>query len=681
MDETKEDLTRTIEDLQARLDAAEEALRAIRSGEVDALVIYGQDGDHVYTLEGADYTYRMMVEKIQEGVATLQPDGMILYANRRLAEMLGERLESLLGSSLSKFVQPPDQKFFSSLLRKGVEGGGKAEMKLLCKDGSTLPALLSMTSVESSGRQMIGLIATDLTEQKRHEEILAAERLAHAILDQAAEGIVVCDENGIIIRASQAAQKILSYNPIFQRFEKAFPLKFPETGEREEPFSIVAALAGRSFQGVEAQLSQVHAGREGGDERQENLNLLLSAAPLRNDWGEILGCTVTLTNITELKQAERALQEGETRLRKLVEGNIIGITIRDTAGVIHDANSVFLNLVGRTWEDLRAGKLSIRDMTPKAFWEVDRQAIAEALATGSCKPYEKEFLHKDGHPIPVMVGYTCIDEGSGDFIGFVLDLTRLKKAQTDLVAYAEKLKRSNMELEQFAFVASHDMQEPLRKIIRFGDSVSDRLKTELDEATVDEISDYVRRMQKAADRLQAMIDGLLELSRISTQGQGYEWVNLGQVAAQVISDIELLIHQTGAQIDLGQLPTIQADPIQMHQLMQNLITNALKFHAPEVKPTIKIRGDIDDRGTSNSDKYVHLEVADNGIGFDEQDAKWIFQPFRRLHGAQEYEGSGMGLAICLKIVERHHGSIKATSQPGKGSTFLVELPLQRRDAS
>jgi PAS domain S-box-containing protein len=375
--------------------------------------------------------------------------------------------------------------------------------------------------------------------------------------------------------------------------------------------------------------------------------------------------------IAERQQAEQALRASENRLRKLVEGNIIGVDVRDVAGRIKDANSVFLNMVGYSCEDIQAGRLLIEDLTPPSFWPADQQAAAEALANGACQPYEKAFIHKDGRTVPAMVGYTRLDESGNDFIGFVLDLSELKQAQAALQDYTDKLKQSNRELEQFAFVASHDLQEPLRKIRMFGNALQQKLQGSLDEHT----QDSFRRMLNASERMQAMIDDLLELSRVNTQGRPFVPVDLAKVAADVVSDLEPRILHTGGQVLVEALPCVEADPIQIHQVLQNLIANGLKFHKPGTSPLVKLSGTV--AGSQNGKgELVSIRIEDNGIGFDEGQFEKILQPFRRLHTRSEYEGNGIGLAIVKKIIDRHHGEISAHSTPGEGSTFIITLPLE-----
>lgn len=238
-----------------------------------------------------------------------------------------------------------------------------------------------------------------------------------------------------------------------------------------------------------------------------------------------------------------------------------------------------------------------------------------------------------------------------------------------LEIYNRKLEASNRELEEFAYVASHDLQEPLRKIMAFGDRLRSKYGMVLDEVG----QDYLLRMQNAAARMQSLISDLLNLSRISTRGQPFEAVDLHLIVADVLRDLETAIEQQRGIINIGDLPVITADPVQMRQLFQNLLGNALKFHRPGVAPVIKISSQLVQEPTAAYPVYW-LDIGDNGIGFDEKYVTRIFQPFQRLHGAQSYEGTGMGLAICRRIVERHGGVISAKSQPGVGTTFRITVP-------
>ncbi len=254
------------------------------------------------------------------------------------------------------------------------------------------------------------------------------------------------------------------------------------------------------------------------------------------------------------------------------------------------------------------------------------------------------------------------------------EINQRQLAQDKLKVYTLQLEQSNRELQDFAFVASHDLQEPLRKIQAFGD----RLKSKYSEVLAEQGRDYLERMQGASNRMQTLIEDLLNFSRVTTKAQPFVAVNLNQVLKGVLSDLETRIEQVGGKVEFGDLLTIEADPSQMRQIIQNLISNALKFHQPNCPPVVKIDSKII---TKDGQNLCEIRIADNGIGFDEKYLDRIFIVFQRLHGRSEYEGTGIGLAICRKIVERHSGSITATSTPSQGSTFIITLPVNQPSSS
>lgn len=286
---------------------------------------------------------------------------------------------------------------------------------------------------------------------------------------------------------------------------------------------------------------------------------------------------------------------------------------------------------------------------------------------------EQLFYRKDGTRFPVEFVRTKIEE-NGRQTGAVLifkDVTERKRAEENLSQRAAELARSNAELEQFAFVASHDLQEPLRKILAFGD----RLKAKLDQALGQEPREYLDRMQNAAARMRTLIDDLLAFSRVIRNAEPFVSVSLAQITREVIGDLEMRIEKSAARVEVGDLPTIEADATQMHQLMLNLIGNALKFQPPGAQPLVKVQGRT--ITSISGEQFCELTVQDNGIGFEEQYAEKIFVVFQRLHGRGQYEGTGIGLAVCRRITDRHHGTIVAQGEPGQGATFTVTLPVHQ----
>ena len=258
-------------------------------------------------------------------------------------------------------------------------------------------------------------------------------------------------------------------------------------------------------------------------------------------------------------------------------------------------------------------------------------------------------------------------------IGTLREEVEVRRAAEDAARVsAEELRRSNRELEQFASVASHDLQEPLRKIQAFADRLDMHARSLLGEKGLD----YLERILTSAARMRRLIDDLLAYSRVATKGQAFTPVDLNQVIEEVQTDLEERLRSTAGKIECETLPRVAADPFQMRQLFQNLLANALKFHRPDVPPEVLVTAQTVSTADGAGGRRLQVEVTvrDNGIGFDAEYRERIFDLFQRLHGRDQYEGTGIGLAICKKIVERHGGRIHAESAPGQGAAFIFTLP-------
>jgi PAS domain S-box-containing protein len=370
----------------------------------------------------------------------------------------------------------------------------------------------------------------------------------------------------------------------------------------------------------------------------------------------------------ERKRAERELRSASLYARSLIEASLDPLVTISAGGKIMDVNEATKRVTGVACEQLIGSDFSDYFTEP----EKAREGYKEVFSKGSVRDYPLAIRHASGRVIEVLYNAAVYRNEMGEVQGVFAaarDVTELRRAEEKLKTYMAKLEWSNRELQDFAFVASHDLQEPLRKIQAFGD----QLKTKYTESLGDDGSDYLERMQGAANRMQALIQALLNYSRITTKAEPISPVDLSRLAQEVVTDLEISIEKAGGRVEVENLPKLEADPNQMRQLFQNLISNALKFRREE-KPVIRIYG----RQSPPWDTRYQIFVEDNGIGFDEKYLDRIFIPFQRLHGRGIYEGTGIGLAICRKIIERHGGTITAKSTPGKGSTFIVSLPIKQR---
>lgn len=402
-----------------------------------------------------------------------------------------------------------------------------------------------------------------------------------------------------------------------------------------------------------------------------------SRIPMPGDTGRIGAVLCTRRDITERKRKETPLRHLEAIYHTLIEGLPQRVFFKDAQSAFVSVNAVFANDLGAQPKDL-IGKTDF-DLFPRELAEKYRADDRRVMEQRQPEILEEANV-SEGRPRTVEVVKVPVvnteDEVLG-LLGIFTDITERKEAEQKLKSFAAKLQRSNRELQDFAYVASHDLQEPLRKVAVFGG----RLEVKYREALGPEGRDYLDRMRKATERMQTLINDLLSFARVTTQAQPLVRVNLAAVVAEVLADLETRLEQVGGRVEIGALPDIEADPLQMRQLFQNLIGNALKFRRPEVKPVVKISGEISARkpeeagpGASGPTECQIL-VADNGIGFEDKYAERIFQVFQRLHNRNEYAGSGIGLAICRKITERHGGGISARGVPAQGATFTIRLPV------
>ncbi len=566
------------------------------------------------------------------------------------------------------------QDLVSNRALRGEEVQGE-RLVLTNYSGKSITVLASASPLRNASGQLTGAVTIwhDITQIEAAEEALRnSERRMRAVLDYLPVGVWLSDSKGSIVFANPAGKHIWA-GAEYVEVNKLETYKGWWVNSGKALSSEDWAIA-RAIRNGETSLNEIIEIEcfDGSHKIIRN-----SAVPFFSDRHRLLGVVVLNEDITEYQHALEALRASEVRLRRLVESTLIAVNYSEADGTISEANDAYLRMLGYTRKDLQMGQINWRKVTPPEYLDLDEVAIEEAKEQGYCNPYEKEYIRADGSRVPVLIGFAQVEGMSGDYVCFMVDLTERKQSEKALREYMAQLERSNQDLEDFAFIASHDLQEPLRKVNAFSALLLENYGDTLQR----EGCDYIKRMQDAALRMKAMLNDLLEYSRVSTRSQSFSKVDLNRIVREVLADLEVSIEQNEAQITIDPLPVIQGDPLQMRQLIQNLLSNALKFHHPGVPPQVHVYAqemapfDLDPE--SQLQQMVQFCVQDNGIGFDEQHIERIFHPFQRLQGLSEYEGSGIGLAICRKIAERHGGYITARSTPGDGSIFIVGLPLDQ----
>ena len=397
----------------------------------------------------------------------------------------------------------------------------------------------------------------------------------------------------------------------------------------------------------------------------------------------LLAGGMILRDIAARRKAEEVLAEEHNLFGNIMDALPDQVFVKDLEGRFVIDNISHRNFLGAKGIEEVEGKKEADFFSEEVAGKY-HATDEEVIRTGQpVINLEEPVVDREGKVTWLSMTKLPLRDTDGKLIGIVCvnaNINERKESEEKLRMAAARLQRSNSELQEFASVASHDLQEPLRKIQAFGDRLRLKCGGVLSEAG----HDYLERMQDAARRMQTLLHDLLTLSRVTSKAQPFESVRLEEVVRQVVSDLEVRIEQLGAGIETGTLPTVEADASQMRQLFQNLISNALKFQRPGVRPEVVISSKIrvvEDQvipGALPGDNVCQIFVQDNGIGFDEKYAERIFTVFQRLHSRSEYEGTGIGLAVCRKIMERHGGVITAKSAEGEGATFIVTLPVKQR---
>jgi PAS domain S-box-containing protein len=617
-------------------------------------------------LRESEEKYRLLIEQSGDGIYLADHNGKLIFCNSRGREMLGYSAEEIAGLNI-RDTYPPDEVHTAEQRLHDLRPGQtmQFERKMRRKDGTCFPVEVSLHAVKEGWFQGV---VRDITERKRAEEELDRDRtLLRTLIETIPDRIYVKDTEARFILNNIAHVRALgaaSQEEVKGKSDFDF-----------RPADIAAERMADDRQVLES--GQPLYNREEATIRadgKEGWNLV-NKVPLRDAQGKIIGLVGISRDITERKCAEEEMDRDRTLLRTLIETIPDRIYAKDIEARFILNNIAHLRALGAKSQEETVGKTDFdfrpADVASKCM--ADDQQVLQSKETLHNR--EEQTKLADGRPGWILVNKVPLRDPEGKVVGLVgisRDITGLKEADEKLRTYAARLERSNRDLQDFAYVASHDLQEPLRKVQAFGD----RLKAKYNDVLDDTGRDYLKRMFDAAGRMQTLINDLLSYSRVTTKAQPFAAVDLDKILREVLSDLEVRIEQTHGRMEVSPLGTIDADALQMRQLFQNLIGNALKFHKEGESPVIRIQG-----RPPNDASLPRLEItiADNGIGFDQKYADRIFVIFQRLHGRSQYEGTGVGLAVCKKIVERHGGVITAESKPGEGATFTILLPVKHSE--
>lgn len=598
-----------------------------------------------------------ILNSISEAVVYLDKEHRIVWANRVAIEWHKLAPEDVEGRRCYEVWHQLSKPCPGCPIVQTCETGRPQEAEMNSPDGRTwfvrgYPVLDENDDVAGAVE-----LTLEITQRKRTDRALRESEERHrTVLEACPDPVVVYDTEGKSTYVNPAFTAVFGWTPE-ERLGKKLDY-VPEENWAETEVMIDKVKAGESFSDVESRRYT----KEG-----EVLDVSISAGIFLDGDGIPLGSVHILRNITKRKQVEAALRESEQRHRIFMEACPDPVVVYDMEGRCTYTNPAFTAVFGWAPEERLGKKL---DYVPEENWPETQMMIEKVKVGESFSDVESRRYAKGGEIIDVSVSagiYLDRDRTPVGSVHILRDTTARKLAEERLKETMTELQRSNAELQQFAYVASHDLQEPLRKVQAFGD----RLKAKYAEVMDERGLDYLERMQNAAKRMQSLINNLLTLSRITTKAQPFVQVNLADVMRGVVADLELHVERAGGRVEAGDMPTIDADPTQMRQLLQNLINNALKFHEPDKKPIVKIHSQL-------MNETCKITVEDNGIGFDEKYLDRIFAVFQRLHGRGQYDGTGVGLTICQKIAERHGGSITAKSTPGQGATFIVTLQVKHK---
>jgi PAS domain S-box-containing protein len=625
------------------------------------------EGRHRHVEEAlrvSEEQYRLLLDGIEEyAIFMMDPKGQIVSWNAGAERIKGYRADEIIGHNFSCFFPLEDIERGSpeEVLRITAASGRHEEQGMrVRKDGSRFLASLTFTALRDPAGNLRGFseFSHDLSKSKE------SEAKYRGLLEAAPDAMVVVNQGGEIVLLNVQAEKQFGYRRdelIGQKVKNIIPEGFAERLIADGTRSAAEALAQQIGTGIE-----LTGRRKDGSEFP--IELMLS--PLGSPEGILV--TAAIRNISVRKDAEKYLAQMEGRYRGLLEAAPDAMVVVNQRGEI-----VLLNLQAEKQFGYRRNELlgqKVKNIIPEGFAErlladglrSAEEALAQQIGTG----IELNGRRRDGSEFPIELMLSPLGSPEGILVtAAIRDITTRKAAAADLLKKVDELKRSNEELGQFAYIASHDLQEPLRMVASYTQLLSRRYKGKLDS----DADEFIAFAVDGASRMQRLIQDLLAYSRVGTEGSHLLDISSEDALQQALINLRSAIEESGALVTHEPLPTVLADETQLTQLFQNLVGNAIKYQGPGV-PKVHIAAAM------NGGSKWTFSVQDNGLGIDPQYFERIFGMFQRLHKREAFAGTGIGLAICKKIVEQHGGSISVESQPGQGSTFRFALARSERES-
>ncbi|GAA4460680.1 PAS domain-containing sensor histidine kinase [Nibrella saemangeumensis] len=632
--------------------------------------------------------YKSIFNAITDSAIIYDEDGTIVEANPTASQLYGYQYEELIGLNASLFFKTPtDFQALKEIALSGREYAGVHER--IRQDGSLIwVEFKGIRFIYKDKPHVLSVSREALRQDRTKEAMQNAESLAHIITSVSPVTLWMTDRDGQIIYINQTWVDWVGGSMKSHLGEGWLSAVLPEDKERtQQTFE-------QDFQNRRLFAMEFRIRRKNGEIRW----CLSNGSPYYNEGGKFGGYAGSISDTTERKAAEQKLASQNTLINTITNNTQQALLLMNEKQVCTYMNPAAEQMTGFRMEEVRDKPLHyyIHHTHPDgSHFPIEDCLIDRALPTKAQTKGEEVFVHKDGHFYPVAFTASPIVE-NGVPIGTVIEVrdTTEEKRMEEALRSKEKqamllleqkvdertraLEQKNKELEQFAYVSHHDLKEPIRKIMLFTEMIKDDSFEQLTEASRHRLD----RVIDASQRMSTALKDILDYASLA-KAESFTRVNLNDVLKAVEQDLELLIAEKGATLSIGWLPTIEAAPQQMHQLFYNLLNNALKFAKPDLPPVVTISSQdlsweqINRRdGLDSRRRYWQITVADNGIGFSEENAEKIFVMFQRLHTRKVYSGTGIGLSLARKVVLNHGGTIWAEGKEGEGACFRVLLPAE-----